>query len=386
MISVPRKRGEVVDLRALAEHLQALAALERTPAPVISCYLSFQPRWEEALGKDLDALRQAPNAGDSLKEATGEIWRFLRNEDSPRTTSVVCFARGGAAPFFLGLRLQVPLPALTVADSIPHLFPLAELRTSSHRFPVLLVTETAARILEVDLGIVTEHWWRTRPELRRRVGREWTPRHYENHRRERTRLFLKEAVRALADRLAAGGYGHFVLAGEPRAMAAVRKALPKHLADRLSETVPIARDETFSALAVTTKLAADAHQQQESRRLVDRLLREMHSSGTALAGTGACFDALKRGRARTLLVAREFEPPRGWSCTFCGLIWTQETTPAACPKCGGRTLALNVKEEIVRIALAGGCQVETVAGCEALIEIGGLGCLLAQPHVLRKTA
>ncbi len=53
---------------------------------------------------------------------------------------------------------------------------------------VLLATEATARIIGVNLGSITEQLWRSRPELRHRVRREWSKDHYQDHRRERTTL------------------------------------------------------------------------------------------------------------------------------------------------------------------------------------------------------
>ena len=40
-----------------------------------------------------------------------------------------------------------------------------------------LLLEKTAGILEIDAGSVTESLWMERPELRKRIGREWTKEH-----------------------------------------------------------------------------------------------------------------------------------------------------------------------------------------------------------------
>lgn len=66
------------------------------------------------------------------------------------------------------------------------------LEDTYHRYVVLLAARDWIRILEVNLGATTIQAWTEQPELRERVGREWTKAHYESHRRERTSRFLKE--------------------------------------------------------------------------------------------------------------------------------------------------------------------------------------------------
>ena len=81
----------------------------------------------------------------------------------------------------------------------------------------------------MNLGSVTEQIWKTRPELRSRVGHEWTKEHFQDHRRERTNQFVNDLIRSLERVISDGGYGHLILAGSARVISAMKKALPKRL-------------------------------------------------------------------------------------------------------------------------------------------------------------
>ena len=48
----------------------------------------------------------------------------------------------------------------------------------------MISTTESARILDVNLGAIKAQLWKERSELRQRIGREWTKRHYESHQRE----------------------------------------------------------------------------------------------------------------------------------------------------------------------------------------------------------
>ena len=126
---------------------------------------------------------------------------------------MAAFARAGTQPFFLGLQFQVPLPDRLSVGSTPDIYHLVELKDTYHRYVVLISTEERTRILEVNLGAITREVWTARPELRVRVGREWTREHYQNHRRDRGKRFLKEKFEILEKLIAAGGPTHLTLAG-----------------------------------------------------------------------------------------------------------------------------------------------------------------------------
>ena len=79
----------------------------------------------------------------------------------------------------------------------------------------MIATEKRARILEVNLGAVTKEIWAERPELRQRVGREWTRDQYQNHSRDRADRFIKEKVEILDRLMSQGGQTHLILAGSP---------------------------------------------------------------------------------------------------------------------------------------------------------------------------
>jgi len=194
-------------------------------------------------------------------------------------------------------------------DLTPHIYPLIELMDTYYRYVVAISTEKKACILEIDTGSVTESLWMERPELRKRIGREWTKEHYQNHREDRGGKFIKEKIRILERVMSAGGQTHLILAGSPQRTSRLKKALPKRLSDRLVDTVVI--DESVETGSVVE----------------------------------ATLEALKRGQADLLLLAKEFYEGE-------------------------------LKEELVKLAVRHGIKIETVSGSHILNQYGGVGCLL----------
>lgn len=338
-----------MDIRTFENHLRTLIELDECEAPLISYYLDLRdPEAERVLRGRAAEARKAiePARRAAFERAIDRIedhvpWKL---EDSTR--SVAVFARAGENPLFLVLELQAALEPRLFVDTLPVIFPLVEVKDNFHRYVLMICNEESARVLEVSLGAVTREVWTRRPELRKRVGREWTRLHYRNHRRDRGDRFVKEKV-ALVERVVrGGGHTHLMLAGDPQALARVRKALPRALRDKLVDAVPApARDRSTDVVLATLSTFLE-HEERESLAAVGMLRHELLRGGLAVAGPRACREALEWGQADLLIVpaASEEEPAR--------------------------------HEDLVRLAVRNGVPVEVVRNGDELERLGGVGCLL----------
>lgn len=371
-----------MDLKELQKHIRTLATLPEAGAPVISCYLNLEtsePGYRRALDERARLLRKSL-AGETrrhFEEALGQIEAHLRAGVAAGTTGLAIFARGGQQPFFLPLQFRVPLPNWIAVNTTPNIYHLVELKDTYHRYVVLISREESARILGVNLGAVTEDVWKQSPELRERVGREWTKEHYQNHRRERTNRFINELIGILDHLMTAGGYGHLILAGNPRLTSQIRKALPRRLAAKLVDIVGASEyDRTGDVVAATLRSFIE-YEEVESLGAVYRLQEGINTHGLAVAGTRASFEALKQGQVDVLVLAQAYEADAGWTCGACGVAEVERPAPNTCSQCGAKSIReFNVKEEMVRMAEQTESGVEVVNQSEVLMRLGGVGCLL----------
>ena len=189
-----------MELRQLEDHVRTLATVEETESPLISCYLDLSNGvigCRNELEARFQILRRSlpVQAAADFGESADRIAAYLNGAISQRTRGLAAFARAGATPLWLPLQFEVPLPNWIAVGSTPNIYHLVELKDNYDRYVILLTTETSARIIGVNLGSVTAQLWRSRPELRRRVGHEWTREHYQDHRRERT-----QAVHSRSDK------------------------------------------------------------------------------------------------------------------------------------------------------------------------------------------
>lgn len=334
----------------LRPFIQKLVHLEPAPEPVLSCFVDLdQPRLGTLAELEGRArlLRHAlpPRLRSDFTDAFDEIRSYLTGSLRPESRSVALFSRWGDQPLFLDRQFEVPMETRLSLESRPEIYPLVELKDVYHRFVIVITTETEARILETTLGSVTEEVLKERPELRKRFGREWTREHYHNHKREREEQFIREKIRIIDELMGRRGHNHLVIAGSPKMVARLTKALPRRLRDKVISTVASNPGDGLSPIMREAIHLFVAAENLESHHRVEELKAALYRDGLATIGYYACREALGGGYADLLLVDQDHTE-------------------------------VEQREDLVRLATEMGVGVETVNRNEVLEQLGGFGCLL----------
>ena len=370
-------------IEELRRHVATLACVEETETPFVSCYLNLE-QGKSGYGKVLEdralALRSTLDevARTDFDATIHKIKAYLAEKLRPDAKGAAIFCRQfRAGSFFLPMQFAAPVPDWIAVYDSPNLFHLMALKDTYHRYVVLLVNRTSVRILEVNLGAATVQAWTAQPELRERVGREWTKEHYESHRRERTSRFLKEQIDLLSNLMTAGKHTHLILAGDPHLTGEIRRALPKSVASKLIDTIPAASRDAQEDVVTATLSAFVEWEEQESQAVAARFVKGIRTQARAVAGAPACLEALRQRRADTLLLARDVLPKPGWLCATCYAIRIEPNVPDMCPECGNKAVRrIDAMAELVRLAGQQDCPIEVVEHCDPLMALGGIGCLL----------
>lgn len=366
----------------LQSYLWDLAALAESDAPVVSCYLdlaSGRDRWQPLFERRSKLLRRIVSGPELafLDGALERIRSFLASELHSGARGVAAFARGGRDPYFCGLQFEVPTPTRVSLDTVPSIYHLIELKKTFDRYLVLFSTAESARIFEIHLGAVTSELWLRQPELRQRVGREWTRLHYQNHRRDRGRGFLREKILTLERLMQGQGYAHLILAGDPQRSAMIRRELSRTIQEKVVDVVTAPAGLSDKEVVDATLASFVQEEERESRSLAQALFHELRSDGLAVHGAANSLQVLRRGQADALLLARAWSSCLAWSCQACTWSAAGSVPPEVCAECGATELREHdAREELVRLAEQTGCHVELVGISRELGELGGVGCLL----------
>lgn len=371
-----------VGLTQLEADIRTLINLETTESPVLSCYVSRDGAANgtlRAVERRARALRE--NFRDDDREpfegALGRIKTFLTDELHATTRGVAAFSRVGSRPFFLGLQFQVPLRSGLSFDSTPSICNLLEIKDTHHRYIVLIATDVWTRIIEISLGAIAVELWTPRPVLCRRVDPAWAQKAYPSRSRERGERCLKETIDVLELFISSRKHSHLVLAGSPQLTERLRNGLPNHVAAKIIDIVPASASARVGDVVAAARSSFSEREQEESRERVAQLVSGLRRGGLAAAGTRPTLEALRRGDADVLVMAKAYPSSRGWGCKTCGFVAAGPVRPARCPECESVNFRpLDLKEEIVRLAEKLSAEVEFVSHSDALMDLGGVGCLL----------
>ena len=334
----------------LKKALIRLSEVAPNDSPLISCFVNL----EEDLAQTLQAFeRQARELGRRLdgqrkvdfEDAFSEISHHLETAVSKGSKGAAIYSRWGERPFFLPLEFSVPLESKLILDSLPHLYPVIETKDTYHRFAIVVVTEEEARIVETVVGAVTREIFAKRPELRERLGREWTREHYQNHKKNRTDKFLQQKIGIVDELMKQRGHNYLVVAGSPKAVSRFTKALPSRLKKKLLTTLPTNPRNGIYPIVVEALEIFAANEHIESHDRVAELESAVMSNGLGVAGVAATRDALTQGYADMLIIDHELDEPE-------------------------------LKEELVRLATRNDIPIETVKDSDSLARLSGVGCLL----------
>ncbi len=333
----------------LKKHLIALATLPETDSPVISAYFDLTTPISEnraslsswaSLARSAFRGQQAQDFDDALEEVAAALDGAVGSG-----RSIVVFCRWGEYPLVLPLTMEVPIEPQLHVRTVPVIFPLVELKDRFHRFVLVAMSSLSARIYEINLGEASEALLTERPELRNRLGREWTREHYQNHRRERDGQFVKEKVSVIERLMAKRGHNALILAGEARYVSRLREELPKHLQDKVAGE--IRSGVCMDSIPKVVEQSIDVFLEQEHRESHDavrRLEAAVCSGGLAVVGIGDTLEAIRHHQADQLILSADLP--------------TEE------------------REMLVRLATQQDLPMETVRDSETLERNGGVGCLL----------
>ena len=370
----------------LKQQITVLASVEESDAPFISCYLNLengQTGWRDVLEERARILRHIlkGNDLDDLEEVLGKIESWMATDLLPEAKGVAIFARGTCGgSFMLAMQFAASLPNWIAVYPTPNIYHLIELKDDYHRHVVLLALQDRVSIVAVNLGAATVRAWIDQSGLRTRVGSEWARIHYCVNQAHRGDRFVHEKIAVLDELMRAGGHTHLILAGDPEITERLRHAMPKHLLEKLVDMAPASARDLQTEVIIMTLSSFIEHEKHEYRSVTERLIEGLRSQSLTVAGAAATLDALRWSEVDTLVMASNYQPDPGWACTACRASGTEPPGTSICPQCGKpATRPMDVREELLRLANQLERPVEIVENADALMSLGGVGCLLRAP-------
>jgi peptide subunit release factor 1 (eRF1) len=302
---------------AIDDHLERLLRFEPGALPVVSLYLNTQADkhgrdyYVPFLRKELAGrVRTWPaNTAErkSLDEDVTTIETWIGSDLKPSANGVAIFACSGAG-LFEAVQLNAPLDEhrLYIYNQ-PHLYHLARLDDEYPRYAALITDANSARIFVFGLGEILESEQVKGKKVQRVKVGGWSQARYQRRVQNAHQNHSKETVDALDRIVRQEGVQHIILAGDPQIMPVVQGEMPKHLADKVVDTLKLdlkaADHEVFDATLARMQ-KEDAKTDVEK---VERLMAAYRSRGLACVGPQDTLEALANGQVDELLISTALE-------------------------------------------------------------------------------
>ena len=347
----------------LREQLDGLAAFQATDLPVLSLYLDMRPdqngraNYDAFLRKTfVDRIRTLKgDAKVSVEQDAERIRAYLGEEAQRSSNGLAIFACSAANGFFQAVPLAVPIEEnMLFIGNVPHLYPLARLNDQYPRYAALLVDTNAASIFVFSLG-ATENVERiANPKTRSTMAGGWSQARYQRHLANFHLHHMKEVVAILDKVVREERINQVIVACDEVARPTLWEHLPKHLAEKVIDTVKLdIRTPSHEVLAETMEALRGRDAETDIER-VQVMLDAWRAGGLGVVGPVDTLMALEMGQVEELIIT---------------------ATPQQLRQSGDGAKE-DLADELVRKAQQTSARIRFIENAELLDEVGGVGAIL----------
>lgn len=362
--------------------METLAALEPSPFPVISLYLSLsansvgRENWEAFVHKVFNehgkALRvDSPERGSFEKDAQ-RIREYLDQPRDGATQGTAIFACSGA-DLFEAIPLETPFDDHWIfVGSVPHLYPLAKLVDTYSRYAAVMLDSNKARIQVLGLAATERDEKIISDKTRRTSKGGWSQARYQRRADNVHTHHMKEVVDALDKIVREDGLTQIVISGDDVVLAKLREQMPSHLAEKIVDTIPRANGDNALEATFDAIRMKDAETDVET---VQELLDEWNSGGLGVVGPEATLSAFQLGQVEELIITGSVETLKPVQKLPDDAASEMKAETSA-PQGAVDDARLKLSAELIKLAQQTAARIRFIEDATLLQEVGGVGALL----------
>ena len=366
--------------------MEILAALEPSPFPFISLYLSLTPNQNGREDHQQFVRKVLKDRGAAFPEESPErqsfdrdadrIRQYLESEVDKTSQGLAIFASGGAE-FFEAIPVEAPFENHSLfIGSVPHLYPLAKLIDTYPRYAAVMLDTNKARILVFSLA-ATERDEKIQNEKTRRSKKGgWSQARYQRHIENFHLQHMKEVVDALDTIVREEDIKHIVVAGEEVAMPIFREQLPKHLEAKLVNVIALQRNADGADILETTLAALRENDAETDAEKVEQLMDAWQSGGLGVAGPEATLSAFQLGQVDELIITASPELLKPVQKLPDDAAPGEVQVDTSAPQGAADEKRLKLADELVTRAHQTAARIRFIEDPNLLAGIGGVGALL----------
>jgi peptide subunit release factor 1 (eRF1) len=296
----------------LREQLDSLALFEPVEWPVVSLYLDLRPdqhgrdRYADFLRKALpDRIRTLKGeARASLERDAERISQYISAQVSPSANGLAIFACSAVTDFFQAVQLDAPIEQHWLfIGSVPHLYPLARLIDQYPRYGAVLVDSNSARLFVFGLGTSEKSNTISNVKTRRTSMGGWSQARYQRHAENFHLHHMKEVVEVLDKMVRDEKLDRIVVACDQTAKPRFMELLPKQLAEKIVDVMPLEMKTPDHQVLAETLDALRQHDAATDVEHVEQMLGAWRAGGLAVVGPEATLKALSMGQVEELLIS-----------------------------------------------------------------------------------
>jgi peptide subunit release factor 1 (eRF1) len=364
--------------------METLAALEPSPFPVISLYLSLTPNQNgrenhdqfvrKVLAERGKALPADSPERESFEKDAERIRQYLDNEKQQSWQGLAIFASSGAE-LFEAIPLETPFDDHWMfVGSTPHLYPLAKLVDTYPRYVALSLDTNKARIQVFSLAAAERAEQVVSDKTRRNSKGGWSQARYQRRADNVHMNHMKEVVDTLDKIVREEKIDQIVIAGDDQAVVKLREQLPQELADKIVDVVKLQRNAQDASFLETTFDAIRMKDAETDAEKVQELLDEWRSGGLGVAGPEATLTAFQMGQVDELIITGSVETLKPVQ-KLPDDAATQMQAATSAPE-GVDDERLKLSAELIKRAQQTAARVRFIEDASLLQEVGGVGALL----------
>ena len=373
-----------ISVQPLSQRIEILAALEPSPFPFISLYLSLAPnqngredhhQFVRKVFKDrANGFSEDSPERQSFDKDAERILQYLESAIPPSTNGLAVFASAGSE-VFEAIPLEAPFENHSLfIDSVPHLYPLAKLIDTYPRYAAVMLDTNKARIFV--FGGQEERQEQIVGEKTRRTSKGgWSQARYQRRADNFHMLHIKEVVDTLDKIVREDNIDRIVVAGADVAMPILREHLPKHLADKIVE-IGAHEDGESGSFVERTMAALREKDAETDAEKVQELMDAWQSGGLGVAGPEATLSAFQLGQVDELIITSTPELLKNVQQLPDDAVPGEVKADTSAPQGTADEKRLRLADELVTRAHQTSARIRFIEDENLLAGIGGVGALL----------
>ena len=373
-----------VSVQSLSQRMETLAALEPSPFPVISLYLSLtsnqigreehQQFVRKVFNERAKGMAEESPERTSFDKDAARIQEYLEKNNAAEGQAVAIFACSGSE-LFEAIPLEAPIGEHSLfISSVPHLYPLAKLVENYPRYAAVMLDTNKARIFV--FGTSTEHEETIVGEKTRRTSKGgWSQARYQRRADNFHMHHIKEVVDTLDKIVREENLSQVVVSAGEQALPILREQLPKHLADMIIEIG--AHEDGQSGSFVQRTMAALREKDAETDiEKVQELMDAWRSGGLGVAGPEATLSAFQLGQVEELIITASPETLKPVQKM------PDDAAPGDVQVATSNTAAqtdesrAKLSDELITRANQTAARIRFIEDASLLADVGGVGALL----------